>query len=93
MAGVKDEKFLYEDSLKNSIFRGRGGGAHEKGIYKGQLPKKGGLGQFFNLRGDLAKKWGVFSLLHVYYAHFTSLKFEQSVCHESLMTTYVMLLA
>ena len=47
MAGVKDEKFLYEDSLKNSIFRG----GHEKGIYKGQLPKKGGLGQFFNLRG------------------------------------------
>ena len=34
-----DEKFeYYGDSLKNLIFRG----VHEKPIYRGELPKKGG---------------------------------------------------
>ena len=39
--GVKDEKFeYYGGSLKNPIFRG---GVNEKLIYRGELPKKGGL--------------------------------------------------
>ena len=44
MGGVKDEKSeYYEGSLKNPIFRGKGGGgAHGKPIYGGgDLPKKG----------------------------------------------------
>ena len=34
-------------SLKNLIFRG----VNEKSVYRGELPKKGGFGQFANLRG------------------------------------------
>ena len=42
---------------EKSNFRGRGGGGHEKPMYRGELPKKGGgLGQFTDLRGDLAKE-------------------------------------
>ena len=33
-----------------------GVGVHEKPIYRGRLPKKGGLGQFSDLRGGLDKK-------------------------------------
>ena len=56
MGGVKDEKSeYYEGSLKNPIFRGKGGGAHGKPIYGGgEVPKKGGawmLGQFADSRG------------------------------------------
>ena len=29
---------------------------HKKLIYRGELPKKGGLGQFLDLKGGLAKK-------------------------------------
>ena len=43
MGGVKDEKFdHYKGSLKNLIFRGRGG-VPKKPIYSGESPKKGGL--------------------------------------------------
>ena len=38
--GVKDEKFDYGGSLKNLIFCGE---FHEKPIYRGKLPKSGGL--------------------------------------------------
>ena len=31
----------------------------------------------------------LFSWLHIYYAHLASVRFEHSVCRESLMTTYV----
>ena len=45
--GVKDEKFeYYGGSLKNPDFRG----SLEKPIYWGEFPKKGGLGQFADLR-------------------------------------------
>ena len=33
-------------------------GVHEKPIYWGELPKRGGFGQFSDLRGGLAKKRG-----------------------------------
>ena len=46
-------------SLKNQIFNdgGQGGreGGHEKPLYKGELSKKEGLGQFAGLRWALAK--------------------------------------
>ena len=46
--------------LKNSTFRGEGGGGSRKTNLKGGLPKKGGVGQFANLRGDRpGKKEGV----------------------------------
>ena len=35
----------------------------------------------------------LFLWLHIYYAHLAFVKFEHSVCHGSLMTNYVMLLA
>ena len=35
----------------------------------------------------------IFSWLHIYYAHLSSVRFEHSVCRESLMTTYITLLA
>ena len=35
------------------------GGVHEKPIYRGELPKMGGLGQFANLREELGEKEGV----------------------------------
>ena len=35
----------------------------------------------------------VFLTRYIYYAHLTSLGFDQSVCHESLLTSFVMLLA
>ena len=37
----------YGGSLKNSIL----GEFHEKSIYRGKLPPKGGLEEFANLRG------------------------------------------
>ena len=38
--------------MKNPIFKREGGGVHDKPIYRGELPKKGGgLGQFADLRG------------------------------------------
>ena len=53
------QKTIIGGSLKNPIFRG---GGHKKPIYREELPKKGGLGQFANLRGvggeGLAKKRG-----------------------------------
>ena len=55
MDGVKDEKFeYYGGSLKNPIFRG--GEIHERPIYRGIV--QGGLGQFVDLGGGLAKKRG-----------------------------------
>ena len=57
MGGVKDEKSeYYEGSLKNPIFRGKGGGGLMENQYMGggELPKKGGawmLGQFADSRG------------------------------------------
>ena len=39
-----------------NIFRG----VHKKPIYRGELPKKGGLGQFADLRGAWQKRGGVF---------------------------------
>ena len=41
-----------------------GGGGHEKLIFRGELPKKRGLGQFADLRGDWQEGggwcfWGV----------------------------------
>ena len=47
-------------SLKNPIFRGRGGGSLKAIIERG-LPKKGRIGQFADLRmwGDLARKRGM----------------------------------
>ena len=41
--------------LKNQIFRG---GLPEKPIYREKMPKKGGLVQFPDLRGELGKKRG-----------------------------------
>ena len=38
-------------------------GGLEKPIYRGGLPKKGGLGQFVDLRGGLARKRGVVFLM------------------------------
>ena len=35
-----------------------GGGGHEKPRYKGGLPKKGGLGQFAELRGAWQESGG-----------------------------------
>ena len=35
----------------------------------------------------------LFSWLHVYYAHLDFMRFEHSVCHGSLMITYIRLLA
>ena len=53
--GIKDKKTVYyEGLLKNLIFRV---GSQKK--YIGGLPKKGGLGQFEDLRGGLAKKKSV----------------------------------
>ena len=49
---VKDEKFkYYESSLNYPIFRK----SNEKPIYRRELPKKGRLGQFADLRGRLKK--------------------------------------
>ena len=36
--GVKEEKLYYGGSQKNPIFRG--GGGHEKPIYKGEIAKR-----------------------------------------------------
>ena len=45
---------------EKSNFSGGGGGVNEKPIKRGELPKKGGLGQFADLRGGgLGKKEGV----------------------------------
>ena len=47
---------IIKGSLKNPIFRGV---APEKPICRGELPKKGGLGQFADLRrSGLGKKIG-----------------------------------
>ena len=35
----------------------------------------------------------LFLWLHIYYAHFVSVRFEYSVCHGLLMTIYIMLFA
>ena len=52
--GVKNEKFqYYGGSPKNPIFKGWGS---QKLIYRGELCKTGGLGQFADLMGDLARK-------------------------------------
>ena len=53
-----DETFYYYGVFtKNPIFSGEGGSI--KPIYRGKLPEMGeGLGQFPDLRGDLAKKGG-----------------------------------
>ena len=45
------------------------GGVHEKPIYKGELPKKGDLEQFVDLRGSLVKKTGVFFLTAICLPH------------------------
>ena len=42
-------------SLKTPIFRGRRG-VHQKTIYRRELPKKRGLGEFQDLRGELDQK-------------------------------------
>ena len=54
---MKDEKY-FRGSRKNPGFRrGGGGGGVTKSQYMGGLPKKGGLGQFADLReGGLARK-------------------------------------
>ena len=54
---IKDEKlYYYGGSLKNPTFRER---IHEKPIHAGELSKKrGGLGQFADLKGGLGKKRG-----------------------------------
>ena len=50
---MKDEKLKYfGDSPKNPTFKG----GSRKPIYRGGLPKNGGLGQFANLRGGLTRK-------------------------------------
>ena len=41
-----------------SIFWERGGGGHKKTIYEGELHKKGGLGQFVDLREGAWQKRG-----------------------------------
>ena len=47
----KDEKLWYFGRpLKNPTI-GEGGGVQEKQLYKGDCLKRGGLGQFANLRG------------------------------------------
>ena len=52
MDGVKDEKFeYYGGSLQNPIFRVKWGDVHEKPIYRVELPKKEGLGEFTDLSG------------------------------------------
>ena len=59
--GVKDGKFWYYGiSLKNQIFRGW---VNEKSKYRGDCLKRGGLGQFADLKGGMVKKkvwcfWG-----------------------------------
>ena len=59
MDGVKDEKFeYYGGSLQNPIFRGKWGDVHEKPIYRGELPKKEGLGEFTDLSGGAWQKRG-----------------------------------
>ena len=35
----------------------------------------------------------LYSWLHIYYTHLASVRFEPSVCHRSLMTTYIMIFA
>ena len=35
----------------------------------------------------------IYILLHIYYAHLAFVRFDHYVCHGSLMTTYIMLLA
>ena len=35
------------------------GGSRKNNIYRGESPKKGGLGEFTDLRGGLAKKRGI----------------------------------
>ena len=55
MGLIKDEKLSYYGGLsKNHIFRG----VHKKPIYKEELPKKMGLGQFADLRGAWKKRRG-----------------------------------
>ena len=44
--------------MKNPIFR-EGGGFPEKPIYRRVCLKRGGLGEFSDLRGVLAKRRGV----------------------------------
>ena len=53
------------------------GGVHKKPIYRRELPKKGGLGQFVESKGGLDKKEGVVFLrggvdkpMHTMDAHF-----------------------
>ena len=54
---MKDEKLQhFWDLWKNPSFRG---GFHEEPIYRGGFPKKGGLGQFTDLTGGMARKRGV----------------------------------
>ena len=56
--GLRMKKFnIMGGSLKNSIFKG-GGEFPEKPVYWGELPKKGGGGQFPNLRGAWQKRGG-----------------------------------
>ena len=43
----------------------------------------------YNREGTLS----VFFTTYIYYAHLTSVRFEHSVCHESLLTNFNMLLA
>ena len=51
--GLRMKNFNIRASLKNFIFKG--GGGVMKNISR-ELPKKGGLGQFADLRGDWQKK-------------------------------------
>ena len=50
-------KFLWFINILRKLHAFRGD--LEKPIYRGRLPKKGGLGQFVGLKGELGKKDGV----------------------------------
>ena len=56
--GLRIKNFNSADSLKNTIFRGRG--VNKKPIYMGELP----IGQFANLRGPWCFLGGIDTPMH-----------------------------
>ena len=73
-------------SLKNLIFKE----VNEKSIYRGELPKKGGFGQFANLRGGgLGEKEGVVFLTRVDTPMHTKTKMLKDVKRKMLKSNYI----
>ena len=82
------KKFNIKGFTENDFQRREAG--HEKSVYRGELAKKGGFGQFANLRGGgLGEKEGVVFLRGVDTPMHTKTKMLKDVKRKMLKSNYI----